>query len=152
MITPGLLPLGADRWTPFVATLNLIGVDLTSAVLAAQVRLYRDAPGVPLVDLAQVATGASEGVRLIYAGSDTVANHITAGRLTEAPTGYVSGDTLALTQIGIRINETTMEGLPPGGKAGADVELAWDIHITPSGGLKGKWLYGPFTVRSGVTQ
>lgn len=152
MITPGHLPLGADRWTPFVATFRFVGVDLTGAVLASQVRLYKDAPGDPLVDLAQVTTAAAEGVRIIYAGSDTVANHIAAGRLTAAPTGYVDADTLALSLIGMRINETTMEGLPPGGRAGSDVELVWDLHITPSGGLKGKWLYGPFTVRAGVTQ
>lgn len=154
MITPGLLPLAGDRWTPFARTLLLAGYDLTDATLAAQVRLYKDAPGSPLVNLAQVTSASSEGVRLIYAGEDTIANHISAGRMKTADMlpSETPADTLALTLIGMRINETTMEGLPPAGRPGADVDLQWDIHITPSGALKGKWLYGPFTVRAGVTQ
>lgn len=152
MITPGYLPLGADRRTPFAATIRMKGVDLTGAALASQIRLYPDADGVPLVDLAQVYSAAAEGVRIIYAGSDTVANHITAGRLSSVPKGMAETDTLALSLIGMRVNETTMEGLPPAGRAGGDVTLAWDLHVTPSGGLKERPLYGPFLVRAGVTR
>lgn len=150
-MTPALIPLAGDRRTPFTATLQLEEIDLTGAVLAAQVRLYPDAPFDPLVDLAQVTTGAAEGIRIIYAGSDTVANHIAAGRIEEAPQGMADADTLELTLLGIRINETTMEGMPEG-QPGQDIAFAWDAHVTPSGELKQKWLYGPFVVRAGVTR
>lgn len=150
-MTPALLPLAGDRWTPFTSTLQLEGVDLTGAALAAQVRLYPDAPFDPLVNLAQVFTGSAEGIRIIYAGSDTVANHIAAGRIEEVPDSMEPGDTLVLTLLGIRINESTMEVMPEG-LPGQDVVVAWDVHVTPSGELKQKWLYGPFTIRAGVTR
>lgn len=152
MINPGYVALPADRRTPFTATLRLKGVDLTGAALAAQVRLYPDAAGAPLIDLAQVMSGSAEGVRIIYAGTDTVANHITAGRLTDTPKGLTGADSLALTLLGLRVNETTMEDLPESSPPGRDVTLAWDIHITPSGELKAKWFAGPFVVRAGVTR
>lgn len=152
MIRPGYIPLGADRWTPFVVTFRMKGVDLTDAILSAQIRLLPDAPGEPLVDLAQVFSSASEGVRIIYAGTDTVANHIAAGRLSSVPDGMIVSDSLALTLIGMRVNETTMEGLPDAPKAGDDMNLAWDIHITPSGSFKERPMYGPFLVRAGVTR
>lgn len=152
MINPGYVALAADRRTPFTATLRLKGVDLTDAVLAAQVRLYPDAAGDPLINLAQVGTSSAEGVRIIYAGTDTVTNHIAAGRLQSVPTGMATGDSMVLTLLGIRVNETTMEGLPESSPPGRDVTLAWDAHITPSGGLKGKWFAGPFIVRAGVTR
>lgn len=150
-MTPALIPLTGDRWTPFTATLQLEDIDLTDAALAAQVRLYPDTPFDPLIDLTQVTTGAAEGIRIIYAGSDTVANHIAAGRIEEAPEGMASGDTLALTLLGIRVNESTMEAMPTG-LPGQDMVFAWDAHVTPSGELKQRWFYGPFTVRAGVTR
>lgn len=152
MQSPGLLPLYGDRWTPFVRTFQMEGVDLTSATFAMQIRLTPDAAGSPLVDLGTVFSGSSQGVRLIYGGTDTVANHIAAGRIEEAPDGMIGTDNLTLSLIGIRINETTMEGLPAAAEVGDDTELAWDMHITPSGELKDRWLYGPFIVRGGVTQ
>lgn len=152
MQSPGRLPLGGDRWTPFVRTLQFEGIDFTGATFALQVRLTPDTPGTPLADLGTVATSSAEGVRLIYGGTDTVANHIAAGRIDAAPDGYSSGDNLTLSLVGIRINETTMEAMPDATELGADAEFAWDILITPSGGLKDRYLYGPFTVRAGVTQ
>lgn len=152
MQNPGRLPLGGDRWTPFVRTLTFEGIDLTGAAFAMQVRLKPDTPGAPLVDLSTVASASAQGVRLIYGGTDTVANHIAAGRLLAAPKGLLSTDNLALSLVGIRINETTMEGLPAADEVGNDAPLAWDMHITPASGTKEKYLYGPFTVRAGVTQ
>lgn len=151
MQTPGNLPLAGDRWTPFVRTWQLEGVDLTDATFSMQLRLYPDAPGDALVDLATVTTSSAQGVRLIYGGTDTVANHIAASRIDEAPEGMAGSDSLALTLLGVRINETTMEALPAAAEGGDDAPLYWDIHITPDGGIKQRWLYGTFTVRAGVT-
>jgi hypothetical protein len=152
MLSPGRLPFGGDRWTAFVRTLQLEGVDLTGATFAMQLRLLPDTPGSPLVSLGTVTSASSEGVRLIYGGTATVAAHITAGRIETAPDGMVDADNLELSLIGIRINESTMEGLPATGEVGDDTPISWDIHITPVGGIKQRWLFGPFTVRAGVTQ
>lgn len=148
----GVLPIVADRWTAFTKTLSFIGIDWTDAVFAAQVRTEPDVSGPPLVDLATVGTSAAEGVHLIYAGSDTIDAHVAAGRLDDVPEGFAGTDAALLSQVGIRINEATMEGLPFPAERGDDLQLAWDLHITPAGGLKEKWLEGRFTVHAGVTQ
>lgn len=131
MEQPGYLPLNGDRWTPFVRTFTFEGIDLTSAVMAAQIRLEPDTPGSPIVSLATVGTVNTQGLRLV-----------SAGLISDVMTSIVY----------MQINETTMEAMPEGNEPGDDVELAWDMHITPSGGVKEKYLYGPFKVRAGVTQ
>lgn len=152
MIQPGRLDLAGDRWVAMVRSLSFVGEDFTDAVFAMQVRRTADTIGTPLVSLTTVETSASEGVRLDYAGTDTIANHITEGRLEDVPNGFDAADSIALSVVSFRINETTMEGLPFPDERGDDAVLAWDLHITPSGELKDKYLGGTFTVRAGVTQ
>lgn len=149
-MTPGNLPLTGDRYTPFLRALVFLGIDFTDAVFKLQVRDRKDG-GAVRADLATV-TSAAEGVRLLYGDTDTIANHITAGRLEEVPSGYVSGDSVELSQVTFRINESTMEAMPLGTEAGDDLEIFWDLHVTPTGGVKEVYLEGPFTVRAGVTQ
>lgn len=159
MIEPGRYDISADRWVACIRVFTFVGFDFTAGVFKAQVRLKPDLTGTPLVDLANAASNA-EGLSLLYGGTDTIANHITAGRLAEVPdatnpaTGnpYLPTDMVALSQLQLRINETTMEGLPAAAEVGDNSELAWDLHITPNGGIKDKWLGGDFTVRAGVTQ
>lgn len=151
MEQPGRLPLHGDRWTPFVRTLQFEGVDFTGATFAMQVRDRKDG-GELRADLATVATASAQGVRIIYGGTDTVANHIAAGRIEEAPEGMAGTDSLTLSLVGVRINETTMEAMTPATEIGDDAEAYWDLHITPSGGLKDLYLYGPFYIRAGVTE
>lgn len=148
----GVLDVDADRWTPFVETWQFEGEDWTGATFAMQVRLFNDAPGDPLLSLETVTTAAAEGVRLVYAGTATVDAHIAAGRLNEVPEGLASEDSLALSLVGVRINETSMEAMPFPGERGDNATLAWDLHVTPAGGLKSKLLGGHFTVLSGATQ
>lgn len=160
MITPGRYDIGADRWVACIRTFAFVGLDFTGATFSAQVRLTPDATGSPLVSLATVGGISTEGVSLLYGGTATITAHIAAGRLHAIPSGtnpltglpYAAGDTVALSQVGFRINETTMEGLPFPGERGDDAVLAWDMHITPSGGIKDKYMGGIFTVRAGVTQ
>lgn len=151
MQIPGNLPLYGDRWTPLACTIEFIGFDFTDATFSMQVRLAGDTPGTALISLGTVSSVGAEGVRLIYGGTDTVANHIAAGRLDEVPSGLTSESSLAMSTVGILISESTMEGMPDGDQPGDDVVLAWDIHITPLGGVKERWLFGDFTVRAGVT-
>jgi hypothetical protein len=130
MQDPGNLPLEADRQTPFIYTLTFQGIDLTSAVMKAQVRDRKDG-GTLRADLATVLTVNTEGLRLVSAGT-------VGGVMTSV--------------VYMRINEATMEAMPLGDPAGDDLALFWDMHITPSGGVKEMYLRGTFTVRAGVTQ
>jgi hypothetical protein len=130
MQTPGNLPLEGDRYTPFLRTLTFQGIDLTGAVMSAQVRDRKDG-GTVRADLDTVLSSSAEGIYLVSAGT-------VEGVLTSV--------------ITIRINEATMEAFPFGTEIGDDLDLWWDMHITPSGGTKQKYLHGVFTLRSGVTQ
>lgn len=160
MQVPAAIDIDADRWVACIRTLAFVGLDFTGATFLAHIRTMPDAPGSPLVSLGTVVSAAVEGIRLIYAGSATIAAHITALRLLEVPPGinpatglaYASGDTVTLSQVGIRVNETTMEALPFPEEVGDNATLYWDMHITPSGGIKDKYCGGVFLVRAGVTQ
>lgn len=127
---PGTLHLQAQRWTPFVHTTDFVGQDFTGATFAMQVRLRRDAPGAALITLGN-ATAPNEGIS------------VSVSTVSGVPTSTME----------IRIAEATLEPiLLNAGKAGADVVLAWDIHITFGGGLKTRWLQGSFTIEAGVMQ
>ncbi|SMF70495.1 hypothetical protein [Allosphingosinicella indica] len=150
MMRAGTMTIDANRWEPFTTIIEFLGVAFTGATLQAQVRQKKDNPGAALVDLTTVTNPNTEGLRLIYAGSATVADHIAAGRLSGVPDGMGAGDTTALSLVGMRINEATMEALPPAKEIGADLTLFWDMQIT-QGGAKRRWLEGPFNVLAGVT-
>ena len=134
-MTPGTLNLRAHRWTPFVFVIDFPGFDFTGASFAMQVRGYRDAPGTALISLTTQASPSAEGISVAVATSEGV------------PTSSVQ----------IRINETTLEGLLPLSSSGRpaedpDVPLVWDMHITPAGGSKARWLEGALILVAGVTQ
>jgi hypothetical protein len=123
MQSPATVAIMADRWTPFVRTLQIGGLSLTSATISMQVRQYYDAPGSALVSLSTVGSPSTEGIYIASA-----------------------------TELSIRINEWTMEDLPAATEVGDDLVLYYDIHITPSGGVKQVYVRGTFTVRGGATQ
>lgn len=126
----GRRDLKANRWEPFVHTIDFEGVDWTGATFLMQVRATRDAGGAALVDLATVGSVGTEGVAII---------------------GVTTTDGVPTTSISIRVNEATMEGLPEPGALGDDIDLYWDMQVTPSGGTKQRALEGKFTVKAGVT-
>lgn len=130
MITPGRLDLTVQRWTPFVYQIDFKGIDFTGATMAMQARLYRDAPGSPLIALVNAASNA-EGLSVSVATADGV------------PTSTVQ----------IRINETTAEALLlNAGKPGDDITLVYDLHITGGGFPKSRWIEGALIIRAGATQ
>lgn len=131
MPSTGRRDLVAKRWEPFVHTIDFVGFDFTGATFLAQVRLFPDAPGVPLVDLATVTTANTQGIRLV---------------------GVTTANGIPTSSVYIRINEPVVEGLPFPSEPGADNPLAWDMQIVPSGGDKYRILEGRFIVDSGVTQ
>ena len=122
MIQPGQLPLAGGRYVPFSFAIDVQGLDLTGATLAAQVRLTPDASGNPLATFAISAPSV-------------------------APTGGVptSSITLSLTQA-------QMETMPPAPEPGDPLSLAWDLVVTPGGGSAYVLLAGSFTVQPGVTR
>lgn len=130
MITPGRLDLTVQRWTPFAYPIDFKGIDFTGATMAMQARLYRDAPGSPLIALVNAASNA-EGLSVSVATADGV------------PTSTVQ----------IRINETTAEALLlNAGKPGDDITLVYDLHITGGGFPKSRWIEGALIIRAGATQ
>ena len=64
------LPIIADRYGAVVRHIFVAGLDLTDIEMRAQVRLYGDVPGAPLVDLLTVANGNAQGLRLVEVTSD----------------------------------------------------------------------------------
>lgn len=137
MIETGTRDLVANRWQAFKHTIALEGFDLTGGTFLVHLRLYRDAPGDPLIALSN-ATSPAEGISVSV---ETV-------------------EGLPTSTIEMRINETTIEGLlpflvtdgQPNRKAGTDPVLVWDIHITATGLPKTRLLEGTFTIRGGSTQ
>lgn len=128
-----VFPLAGDRFTPLVDTIDVVGVDLTGATFKMQVRDRKDG-GTVRSDLATVGSVGTEGVTLV---------------------GVTTVDGAPVSQISFRINEATMEAMPDsadGLEAGEDVPLYWDMHITPSGGVKFVAFAGEFTVKAGVTE
>lgn len=154
MQTPARVDLAGDRYVPFIETIPVLEEDFTGATFKMQVRDRKDG-GALRADLATVGSMASEGVTLVYAGTDTVANHIAAGRIDQEDAdtlALVGTDSLVMSVVGIRVNETTMEGMPEPEELGDDLPLVYDMHITPSGGTKDLWFGGEFLVRAGSTQ
>jgi hypothetical protein len=159
MQQPARVDLAGDRYVPFIETIPVLEEDFTGATFKMQVRDRKDG-GALRADLSTVGSMASEGVTLVYAGTDTVANHIAASRLDQDEAdalGLAGTDNLTMSVLGVRINETTMEAMPePGviaaGEIGDDLSLVYDMHITPSGGNKDLWFGGAFLVRAGSTQ
>lgn len=135
MITPAYTDLSAQRWSPFVDITDFAGFDFTDATFAMQVRLYRDAPGAPLISLTNAASNA-QGISVTVIADET-------------------NDDLPLSSVQIRINETTLEGLllnPTPATTGKDVELVYDLHVTGGGLPKTRWMEGKFIIRAGATQ
>jgi hypothetical protein len=125
------LPIIADRYGAVVRHIFVAGLDLTDIEMRAQVRLYGDVPGAPLVDLLTVANGNAQGLRLVEVTSDD------AG----LPTSHIE----------LVINETTMEALPYAGEIGDVTTLAWDWQITIAG-RKRRLAKGEFQITGdGVT-
>lgn len=119
----------AHKRTPYVfGGIRFEGYDFTDATLAMHIRHLPGDAGSPVVSL----TNASAGTQGL---SITV---LTVGAVTS-------------TYLTIQIDEATMEALPAASPASAPLELYYDLHITPDGGVKQVWLEGKFVVNPGVT-
>lgn len=137
MIQPATHNIAAQRWSPFKYTVDLVGYDFTGGTFAMDVRSYRDAPGSALISLAN-ATAGLQGISVAVVTTEGV------------PTSTLT----------IQIDESTLEALQPftvtsgvpNRKAGSDLILTYDIHLTGAGFIKSRWFQGSFTIAAGVTQ
>lgn len=146
--------LWGDRGVALSEKISIVGRDFTGATFRAQVRLFADAPGSPLI---------TPSVSLTYGGTDTIANHIAAGRLTSDVYDYYNPSTgikyqpsdsvpMSLMQISISAANMVAPGVPAADELGDDRAMYWDLLIDPAGGeLEDKWIYGKFIVRGTVT-
>lgn len=132
MIEPVTRPLTAGRWVAFTHSVFVEGLDLTDATFAMQVRDSWNG-GALRADLRKVTTASAEGVRLV---------------------GVTEINGLSVSEIGIRINETTMETMSAAGAGidpDADLDLVYDLHVTRAG-LSEIFMRGPFIVQAGSTE
>lgn len=150
MQAPVDLALYGDRNILFNTTLGFFDLDLTGGSFRLQVRLSPDATGSPLISL----TTGSGGLVLVYAGTDTVANHLASNRISasQVPIGLATTDSLTLSLLNVQISQASMAfAAVPAAEEGDDVLLAYDLLVTPAAGTEDKYLYGPFIVRGTVT-
>lgn len=163
MLSPAVIDLRADRWVMCRRTYAFVGYNFASAAFKMEIRQTRDT-GSPLASLTTQTTDV-QGVRLTYSGSDTIANHLAAARLSQGDVNALLAsqnpatgvnfeltDSILLSIVAIRIDKATMSALPFPTTRGTDIALSYDLQITPSGGDQDVYVKGGFTILAGVTQ
>lgn len=124
--------LAVYRGAPWRFALGIRGYDLTGAALKMQVRSYPDAPDPALLTLNKVTT-------------------LVQGLFLDIAAGTPVTSTIVLS-----IDEATITDLLPfpsnGAEPGEPVVLAYDLLVTPAGGLKTRWFEGAFSIFPGVTK
>lgn len=123
-MTPARDDVRAYRWATFAEPFPIVGIDLTGATAAMQVRAYPDAPGAALAT-ATVAIGV------------TTDDGVTTSTLTA---------TIAEATI-----EALLPFPANGTEPGAELRLAYDIVVTTSALGKRRWIEGAFIIVPGVT-
>lgn len=118
------------------ADIVILGLDYSAATFKIEIRPEPGHSATAMVVLTNASAG-SEGISAIY----------DAGYLHP-----VTGEVVGATVIRPQINETTMEGLATGSPVNEPIEAFWDMHLTPSGGVKMLYAFGRFTYYPGVTR
>lgn len=152
MLQPLVLPLRVDRNVLCRRVIAFIDFNFTGATFKAAIKETPDAAGSALVSLTTQTTDA-QGVRLLYSASDTVQNHILAGRISDVPPGLELTTNVYVSQVQIKIDKTTMENasiFPLPQERGDDQTYYWDLLITPSGGDEDKYAGGGFIIQGGA--
>lgn len=135
-MTAATSPMTAERWTPFLDTVEVEGLDMAGGTFAMQVRLYKDAPGDPLLSLSN-ATAGTQGLS------------VTSSEIDDVPVSVIT----------VQIDEATIEAIlpfavtdgSPNRRAGSDLVLAYDLIATATGFPKQRLIEGDFTIKAGVT-
>lgn len=121
------LPLG-QKHAPYVESVNFKGQDFTGATFLMHFRNLPGDTGTPIIALSNASAG-TQGLS------------VSVATVSGVPTSTLT----------IQIDEATLEALPFGAPADDYLKLHYDLHITPSGGVKKVWLRGLFYVDPGVT-
>lgn len=150
-----------SRRVPYSEIFSFLGENLGGSTLKLQARAVRDTTGTPLIER---TTGA--GLSIPYAGTDTVANHVIAGRLlaegddniyemVNPATGnlYQPTDSLLLSQVYVSLDTGNLAAVPlPVGGAGSGPSRCWyDIVRTPASGDPVILMRGEVVVEPAVT-
>lgn len=130
MIRPATLALRGTRTTPLDYVFEFRGIDLTDAVMAAQVRQKADNPGDPEIDLADGVSAGVTGLRLISVET-------------------VEGQ--PYSRVGMFVEEDDMADLPAAAEVGDTLTWYWDLKITPDGGVTARYLAGAFLIEGAST-
>lgn len=129
------LNIAAFKRTPFVDDVAVLGPNWTGAAFLMHIRNKNGDTGTPLISLA-TATAGTQGISVTYNAA------------------YVyddAGSTAPASLVLIQIDEGTLEALALNNPTDKPVELAYDLHVTPSGGRKAVELYGQFIINPGAT-
>lgn len=154
MADPAYIDIVADRRVPSTGVFTFLDIDLTASALKVEVRLAKDTTVTPLIE-----GSIPDTLGIGFCGTDTIANHITAGRLSaeiyaqiNPATGvaYVPADSVLLSQM---VTFFDSSGFPIAEETGDDLTCYYDIIRTPPGGspIDELLMRGKFIVRAGVT-
>lgn len=124
-----------SKRVPWIDVLVIEGEDLSAATFAMEIRQKPGDTGTAIVALANAASNA-QGISCTYNPA-----------YVDPDTGLTFGASL----VQMRINEVTMEGLSAATPIEAAVTLAYDLQVTPVGGVKTVAAYGAFVYSPGVT-
>jgi hypothetical protein len=156
MADPAEIDIIVDRNVRYDDNFTFLGVAWTGSTFKIQVRLIKDTTGTPLLNWT-----SPDGVTLTYAGTATVASHVSAGRLSgtgddsiysmiNPATGvpYVGSDNLTLSAIFL---DLLANAFPFPEERGDDLTTFYDIVRIPASGNNELVMRGKFIVRAGVT-
>lgn len=124
----------AWKRTPYADSVIFIGVDWSADDLKMEVRNLPGDTGAAVISLSRV-TGTAEGLTTTYEPAYPVPD---------------TDLTAPATEIFVRINETTLEGLLVGTPTSAPLQLFYDLHVG-NGTAKRVAMHGIFTINPGVT-
>lgn len=113
----------APRGVPLLDLTDFVSFDYSAATFVMEVRKYRDASAPALLTLANAAASA-QGISCTVTMVDGV----------------------PWSTVQIRVNETTIEGLPFSSPRGGDVALQYALDITGGGHPKLRRMQGVFLV------
>lgn len=136
------LSLSAYKRVPFLepdgATFVIVGPDWSDAAYRMQIRQRPGDTGAALITLT-TQTAGSQGISATYEADYPIPQQ--DGSTVDGPA----------TKVLIQIDEATIEALALGTPYDEPVALFYDLHITPSGGVKMNYCAGKFTILPGVT-
>lgn len=126
------LDIAVFKRVPFADDLAVIGPDYSDAAFSMQIRQRWGDTGSPLLTVGVTATYDPA-----YVYFDP------RRKITVGPT--------PATVLALAVSEATIEALPLAADEEKPLELVYDLHITPSGGVKRVVMAGAFIIYPGST-